>query len=747
MRKRGGTLASIRFSASVFAAFAAMALFGCGGGGGDTPPAPTYTIGGTTVNGLTGTGLVLRNNGGNNLAIISNGAFTFTIAIASGATYAVTVLTQPTGPSQTCTVENGSGTVGSANVTNVGVSCTTNSFTIGGTVSALSGTGLALDNGGNNLPISGNGGFTFSTPILSGAPYAVTVLTQPTGPSQTCTVTNGSGTVGAANVTNVAVGCGFSIATVSDPLATQQWHLKNTGQNAFADGVGVAGMDINVDPVYSTLGLEGSGVIAAVVDTGLEIGHEDLTANVVPGGSWDFANSDTDPTNTAATTGDHGTSVGGLIAMTRNTVGGIGVAPKAQLKGFNFLSAQSQQNFVDSLGGSAVSPNSMDVFVFNQSFGVSPTQDFPVDPADEALYLSGVTNLRGGKGALYVKAAGNGFNGPCGATGLSCENANFDPSNTLPYQIVVGAVNADGIKSSYSTAGSAIWVSAPGGEFGHNAAVAGGAGTVGVEPAMVTTDQSGCTVGYSRTGANTSLFNNGSAQNVNCRYTNTMNGTSSATPVTAGVIALLLEANPALTWRDVKHILALTARQIDATRPAVTVALPGGSYIAEPAWTTNAAGRRFHNWYGLGMVDASAAVNMARNSYTLLGPFSNTGFIASAALALAIPDDSAVGATTTLNVPNTPGVQIIEAVQIRVNITHTFTGDLGIELTSPSGTRSVLKNIADGFGGSDNLTNWVILSNAFYGENPTGTWTIKVVDAFAVDTGTLTSWAIRVYGR
>ena len=199
-----------------------------------------------------------------------------------------------------------------------------------------------------------------------------------------------------------------------------------------------------------------------------------------------------------------------------------------------------------------------------------------------------------------------------------------------------------------------------------------------------------------------------------------------------------------------KHILASTARQIDATRPAVSFVLGNGlSYIAEPAWTTNFAGFKFHNWYGFGMVNASAAVNMA-TTYMLgqLGALADTGFIASASpLNLAIPDNSTVGATNTLNVPNTPGVQFIEAVQIRVNVTHTFTGDLGIELVSPKGTRSVLKNVRDQFGADQNLSNMVLLSNAFYGENPTGTWTIKVVDGDAVDTGTLDNWAIRVYGH
>jgi len=696
---------------------------------------------------------VLQLNGGSNLPVNANAtAFTFVTQLAGGAAYAVSVLTQPTNPSQICTVSNGSGNVGSASVASISISCATNSFTVGGTVSGLTGTGLVLrNNGGNDLAIAGNGAFTFTTPILSGATYAVTVSTQPTSPAQTCSVTSGSGTVGAGNVTNVGVVCvGFTIGSLSDPLATQQWHLKNTGQNAFADGVGVAGIDINVEPVFSAFGFTGNGVIAAVVDTGMEIAHEDLAANVVPNGSWDFSTNTTDPTNTAATTGDHGTSVSGLIAMARNTVGGIGVAPSARLKGFNFLRVQTQPNLVASLGGSTASPNSSDVFVFNQSFGISPSNDVPIDPTEEAQYLSGVTSLRGGKGALYVKAAGNGFNGPCVSTGLSCENANFDPINTLPYQVVAGAVNADGIKASYSTAGSAIWVSAPGGEFGENAAVAPGLPANAYEPAMVTTDQSGCTNGYSRTAATNSNFNKGTvpSTNTSCNYTNTMNGTSSATPVTVGAIALILEANPALTWRDVKHILASTARQIDAARAAVSITLgSGGAYIAEPAWTTNFAGFKFHSWYGFGMVDASAAVNMAR-TYTLgqLGTLANTGFIASGALGLAIPDNSSVGATNTLNVPNTVGVQTIEAVQIRVSATHTYTGDLGIELVSPKGTRSVLKNIRDQFN-SANLSNMVLLSNAFYGENPTGTWTIKVVDGEVIDMGTLDNWAIRVYGH
>jgi hypothetical protein len=171
--------------------------------------ANTYTIGGT-VSGLSAsTSVKLLENGGNSLTVSANGSFTFTTAIASGATYSVTVGTEPTG--ETCTVTNGSGTVGSANVTNVTVACaTTKTFTIGGTVSGLSASTSVtlLDNGGNSLTVSANGSFTFTTAIASGSTYSVTVGTEPTG--ETCTVTNGSGTVGSANVTNVAVACSTS---------------------------------------------------------------------------------------------------------------------------------------------------------------------------------------------------------------------------------------------------------------------------------------------------------------------------------------------------------------------------------------------------------------------------------------------------------------------------------------------------------------------------------------------------------
>ena len=168
-----------------------------------------YTIGGT-VTGLTGTGLVLQDNGGDNLTVTAAGPFTFKTSVAKGGPYAVTVMTQPTGPAQVCTVTGGTGTA-AANVATVAVACATNSVTatIGGTISGLA-TGdsvILQDNGGDSLTVTANGPFTFKTAVTGPTDaYAVTVLTQPSSPNQICTVASGSGTA-AANVTNVAVTC------------------------------------------------------------------------------------------------------------------------------------------------------------------------------------------------------------------------------------------------------------------------------------------------------------------------------------------------------------------------------------------------------------------------------------------------------------------------------------------------------------------------------------------------------------
>ena len=153
----------------------------------------TYTVGGD-VTGLVGGSVSLQLNGGATVTVSVNGQFTF-LPLADGSAYAVTVLTQPGTPAQTCSVANGTGTVAGADVTNVLVTCVANTHSIGGTVSGLLGSGLVLQlNGSTNLPISADGTFTFGQ-FADGTAYVVTVSAQPSGPVQVCTVSNGSGTL------------------------------------------------------------------------------------------------------------------------------------------------------------------------------------------------------------------------------------------------------------------------------------------------------------------------------------------------------------------------------------------------------------------------------------------------------------------------------------------------------------------------------------------------------------------------
>ena len=198
-----------------------------------------YAVGGTVI-GLQGSGLVLTDNGGDSLAVPGGASsFTFKMPVSSGASYAVQVATQPSSPSQTCVVSGGTGTVVSGAITSVIVDCATNSFTVGGTVSGLEGTGLVLANGASTVTVNANGSFAFAAPLTSGSSYNVTVKTQPLGPSQTCTVSGGTGTITGGNITSVAVTCGtnaFTVGGAVSGLAGSGLVLEDNGADALSVG-------------------------------------------------------------------------------------------------------------------------------------------------------------------------------------------------------------------------------------------------------------------------------------------------------------------------------------------------------------------------------------------------------------------------------------------------------------------------------------------------------------------------------
>jgi putative esterase len=246
--------------------------------GGDLSAPATFTVGGS-VSGLSGT-LVLQDNGADNLTLTANGPFTFATGLAAGAAYAVTVKTQPAG--QTCTVTNGSGTMGSANVTNVAVSCSANpTFTVGGTVSGLTGTVVLQDNGADNLTVTANGPFTFATALASGAAYAVTVKTNPTG--QACAVTNGSGTMGSANVTNVTVTCSNSSGTTG----TDDFNRANGALGPNWTGISDGALTITSQTVAGTASGGTTGDIRTAETYGSNQSSQvEVTSTQLTGGQW-----------------------------------------------------------------------------------------------------------------------------------------------------------------------------------------------------------------------------------------------------------------------------------------------------------------------------------------------------------------------------------------------------------------------------------------------------------------------------
>jgi subtilisin-like proprotein convertase family protein len=534
-----------------------------------------------------------------------------------------------------------------------------------------------------------------------------------------------------------------------DPLASYAWHLQNTGQTSFSTSSGIAGQDQKIYNVHAA-GIKGNGIKIAVSDTGVDNTHPDLTNMQVSGEHRDYS---TDTTGNWRNGNPypiehegHGTAVAGLSAAQGwNSIGSRGVAPSAKFGGFLFVGDFQQTS--TSYTAKTVDQMTGNFDIFNYSYGYVGCEFIPASASILNAYKTGVTTLRSGKGAIYVKAAGNdylGFNTDCDSTAATNSyfigNTNTSEDQNNPYIITAAAVNARGVISSYSTPGSGVWVSSAGGEFGTSS------------PAMISTDILGCSYGIAEASTGHNSFDKGlNTLNSRCDYTSTMNGTSSATPTLSGIIALMLEANPALTWRDVKHILAVTADKINLSYAAVNhprgtgAAYTVGSYVYDYAYVRNFAGKDFSNTYGFGRANAEAAVNMAQTYTSTLGTYVETDWTTntSGTINLAIPDHSATGVESTITVATT---NIIESVQIKVSITHNFLGDLALELKSPKGTTSRLLHVNSNINDA-NLSDFTLLSNAFYGEPANGVWTVKVVDGATGHTGNLTNWKIRINGH
>ncbi len=528
-----------------------------------------------------------------------------------------------------------------------------------------------------------------------------------------------------------------TFALPKDFFFNAQWHLLNTGQ----DG-SLFGIDANVlDAWPLTLG---AGVTISIVDSCLQTGHPDLVQNtpsVNSGLHFDFLDEDTDPNPHFGD--NHGTSVAGVAAARQNNgsidpqtglmLGVSGSAPDARLIGLRLINESGFVPVTDLEEATAlfwkVGIDQVPIIdISNNSWGPGPFigPDILTRTALRDATLLG----RNRKGQITLFAAGNGQ--------LRGREANLNGYCNSRYVIAVGAIDNLGKKSSYSELGANVLISAP-----------SSGGTLGI----VTTDDQDV-AGYNPPRSVIQEL-------PNTDYTNQFGGTSSATPLVAGVTGLLLAANPSLGWRDVKEILASTARQVD---------------VADPGWDLNpalagvqdnAAGFHFNPKFGGGMVDASAAVIRGLEWTNLAEEVQQEVKFPAPQLPRTIPDfvftanpPTSARLDFAFAGPNFPNLRV-EVLEVTVDITHARRSDLEISLVSPGGTTSILVaggtplgdnkdfkySVFDGKGGVvKQAIGWTFTSVQHWGENSAGTWQLFVKDKATTFTGKVNSASVRLYG-
>lgn len=475
----------------------------------------------------------------------------------------------------------------------------------------------------------------------------------------------------------------------SDALFSSQWGLLNTGQNGAEPGV-----DIRITQVWERF--RGAGVAIAVVDDGVEYDHPDLAPNFRADLSHDYLDGDADVRPAAG--GVHGTPVSGIVAARANNLIGLaGVAFESQLAGIRLIGAGEGD---DQEAASMVHSNQT-IAIYNNSWGGSDDGQTlgGLGPLLSKAFESGTSLGRGGRGSVIVWAAGNG--------GLTQDNVNYDTYANNIHVVAVGAVNDLGQRASYSEPGACLTVSAPGGD-------------VGFRPqAIVTTDLLG------DRGSNGA----GAADDFSDRdYTRRYKGTSASAPMVSGVAALMLQANPALGWRDVKELLIRSARKIDPLNSD---------------WIENGAGIHFNHNFGAGLLDADAAVTLALG-WTNLPPMISVTNSLMFSEPLEIPDNSSSGVERLFDLSALHPRFRVEQATLTVDIAHRARGDLAIRLTSPRGTISRLAERRADM--NPDYPNHTFSTVFCWGEDPRGVWKVRIADLRAGGTGAIRSLRLAVHG-
>ncbi len=501
-----------------------------------------------------------------------------------------------------------------------------------------------------------------------------------------------------------------------DPLLERQWHLFNTGQSG-----GVPGMDIGLQGVKET----GRGVLIAFVDGAVQLNHPDLVANVftlngllptpdpsppsaAPGapenanpGQWDDA---------------HGTAVVGIaVASANNSLGGRGVAPESKFLAYDGVST----GLVASALRSAIQ---LGADIINNSWGALDSQSgkgsyVSADPAWREAMTAAMAQGRRGKGSVVVFAAGNG--GPN-------EDSNRDAYANHPGVLAVGAVDHRGRPSTYAEPGANVLVSAPAMSLLRR--------SNGVAD-IWTTDISGPR-GLAA-----------GARPDTADYAPFAGGSSASAPMVSGVVALMLEANPNLTWRDVRWLLARTARPADLSLA-----------LAEPS-AMNAHG--FHPRVGFGRVHAGDAVQAARQFSGL--PPERTCDSGLLWMDQSIGDAPAPALVASARF-EACDLKTVESVQVTLTVDHPYGADLDVVLVSPTGTRSQLARPhlcpADLSGPCGDLSRgWTFHSVRHMGEPIRAAaqnalphqahpgWQLQLKDGQDGDTGHWRSWRLLITGH
>lgn len=463
-----------------------------------------------------------------------------------------------------------------------------------------------------------------------------------------------------------------------------QWHLKTTtiqGQEIKASA--------NVEEAWKLA--VGAGMTIAIIDDGVDVDHEEFRSSNKIVAPRDVTRQSNDPRPVQSD--NHGTACAG-VACANGNFGASGVAPSAKLMPIRFVSALGSQAEADAFVWAA--KNGADVI--SCSWGPPDGLWFdPNDPAhNQVVPLPDSTRLaidyainsgRNGKGCVVLFAAGNG-------------NESVDNDGYASYRnvIAVAACNDQSQRSAYSDFGKAVWCAFPSSD-----------GQPSKTPGIWTTDRSG------RAGYNAGNARQGDAAG---NYTNSFGGTSSACPGAAGVVALVLSANPNLRWDQVRDILKRACDPIDQAN---------GAY--------DATGRS--PYYGYGRLNARRAVELA------VPPKPTPSRVYRIVQDVPVPD-MGVGKLTVAVAETQP----IKSLKVIVDIEHTYIGDLVVTLKSPQPIDPIVLHNRTG-GGTKNLkktydrVNTTVLKT-LEGKSPQGTWTLEVADKASQDSGKIRSFAIEI---